>query len=263
MHTINQLFDLEGKTALITGAASGLGYRFCEVLAQAGANVVGVARRKERLDQLQQTIGKQCTTYVCDLTDEAQLQVTLQAITEKHKIDILINAAGVADYTPVFAETTDETFEHIMNLNVTALWKVTKTVALQMKSKDIKGSIINIASINGDAVPAQRASAYCASKAAVIQLSKQLVGELSPFGIRINTISPGLFRTEMTENTMEKYEDVITKRIPAGFVADVQDMDGLILLLSSNKASRYINGANFVVDGGSSWGGHLESGWKD
>lgn len=260
MTRLENLFNLKGKTALVTGASSGLGRRFCQVLSEAGASIVAVARRVDRLEVLKAEIeaeGGECALYGGDLVSRKDLQETLARITEDHKIDILINAAGVAGYTPLFDSQSGETFKEIFDLNVTALWDVTQQVAKHMKTHEIKGSIINIASVNGDALPASEAAAYCASKAAVIQLGKQLVGELSPYSIRINTISPGLFETEMTEALLEKSRSYFKEMIPLNFIATTEEMDGTILYLASNKASAYVSGVNLVVDGGISWRGRL------
>lgn len=125
-----------------------------------------------------------------------------------------------------------------------------------MKEKKIKGSIINISSINGSAVPTTLTSAYSSSKAAVLQLTKQLVGELSSCGIRINAISPGLIYTEMTKYGIDSSNRIFESKIPLSFIPDPEALDGTILLLASNKASEYITGANVVIDGGISWGGY-------
>jgi NAD(P)-dependent dehydrogenase (short-subunit alcohol dehydrogenase family) len=121
----------------------------------------------------------------------------------------------------------------------------------QLSTRPIKGSIINIGSVNGDAIPATQGAAYSVSKAAVIHLTKTLVGELSPHKIRINCISPGWVRTPMNGPEVEN----VIPHIPYGDIGEPEDLDGLILYLASNKASSYVQGANFTIDGGMSWGG--------
>jgi len=137
------------------------------------------------------------------------------------------------------------------------VWRVTRLVANHMKKKSIMGSIINIASVNGAGRLRSGLTSYAASKAAVIHMAKALVGELAPFGIRINTISPGLFHTPLTDYQLSRKEDKerMVKLIPLGFVADPEDIAGTILYLASNKASRYVTGSCLTIDGGVSWGG--------
>ena len=122
-----------------------------------------------------------------------------------------------------------------------------------MREKKLAGSIITIGSINGGDVPCKEGAAYAASKAAVMHLTKTLVGELSPHRIRINCIVPGFFKTPMTEG----YIEAVEPQIPLGSAASVEDMEGLVLYLASNRASRYITGACLTIDGGHSWGGQL------
>jgi NAD(P)-dependent dehydrogenase (short-subunit alcohol dehydrogenase family) len=121
-----------------------------------------------------------------------------------------------------------------------------------MIHNSIAGSIINIASINGDQAPCSTASAYCATKAGLIQLTKQLVGELSPHQIRINAISPGLFYTDMTKCNIDENKKLLEEKIPLGFIANPNDLDAAVLFLSSNRASRYMTGSCLTIDGGAS-----------
>lgn len=246
-----QLFDLSNKTALITGASSGLGERFARVLSQAGARVILAARRIDKLEVITSNIqNSQCIQM--DVSNKESVASVFQQLEDaRQKIDICINNAGVALATPLFETDEQSNFEHIMQINVMGVWYVTKTVASHMKSHKIKGSIINIGSINGDAIPATHGAAYSISKAAVIHLTKTLVGELAPNKIRINCISPGWFRTPMNDTEIDK----VIPYIPYGDIGEPTDLDGLILYLASNKASSYVQGANFTIDGGMSWGG--------
>lgn len=258
-NTILNLFDLNKKTALITGASSGLGRQFCKILAQAGACVIGIARRTEKLESLQIEItntGGQFKFVTADIADTDSLKRVLSEILQNHHVDILINNAGIAKLTPLL-EPDEQLWEQHFNINSKATWLITQQVAKHMINHAIRGSIINIASINGDKSPYNKAAAYCASKAAVIQLTTQLVSELSPYNIRMNCISPGLFYTEMTATKINENRLMLNEKIPLGFVAEVDDLDGLILYLASNKASRYVTGHNFVVDGGVSANGNI------
>ena len=248
-----QLSDLTGKTALITGASSGLGEQFARCLSGAGARVILAARRVDKLESLSKEL-KNSRAIQMDMADKQSVKncfVELEQAGEK--IDICVNNAGIAVLTPIFEEDDNNNFESTIQTNLMGVWYVTKAAATHMKNNDIHGSIINIGSVNGDAIPAKNGAAYCISKAAVIHLTKTLVGELSPHKIRINCISPGWFRTPMNGPDVEQ----IIPLIPYGDIAEPNDLDGLILYIASNNASKYVTGASFTIDGGMSWGGKL------
>lgn len=257
----NKFFDLTGKTALITGASSGLGQRFAQILALNGAKVIICARRNEKLVLLAQEIknrGGHALPIRMDVTLKEDVEKVIHQLTlQGERIDILINDAGVASPTPIFESDAEEEFEQQFKTNTIGLWYVTKAVVHHMKQNSISGSIINISSINGANRLGEGFAGYCASKAGVIQLTKALVGELAKAHIRINCILPGVFATPMTTHRIEDpiKRNELEKLIPVGFIAEPQDLDGTILLLASNAASRYITGAAFTVDGGISWGG--------
>jgi len=167
------------------------------------------------------------------------------------KMDICINNASIGILIPIFEEDKNNNFESTIQTNLIGVWCVTKAAVNHMRNNKIHGSIINIGSVNGDSVPATGGCAYSISKAAVIHLTKTLVGELSPHKICINCISPGWFKTPMNGPGV----DQIISHIPYGDIADPTDMDGLIMCLSSNEASGYVTGSYFTIDGGISWGG--------
>lgn len=256
-----QLFDLTGKTALITGASSGLGWRFSEVLSQAGAKVIIAARSAEKLQSLAENITKQggnALPVVLDVSEKKAVQAAIKQLeSQGEKIDILINNAGFGKLTPVFEPDTENQVEAMLQTNVMGVWYMIQAVAAHMKNQAIPGSIINIASINGANRLREGLAGYAASKAAVIQLTKALVGELSNANIRINCIAPGLFHTPLTDyhvDTPEK-RSAMEQKIPLGFVAEPKDLDGTLLYLACNAASRYVTGSCITVDGGISWGG--------
>lgn len=256
-----QLFDLKGKTALVTGASGGLGEQFTRCLSGAGARVLLAARRIEKLNILAAELddAKAIQMDVSDKQSVASCFAELEKAGEK--INICVNNAGIAVLTPIFEEDDKDNFESIIQTNLMGVWYITKAVANHMKSYGIHGSIINIASINGDAFPYKEATAYAISKAAVIHMAKSLVTELSKYKIRINSISPGLFHTPMTDHKLgtDQQRKEFSGQIPMGFVATPQDLDGALLLLASNAHSSYITGACITVDGGksfgTSWGG--------
>lgn len=253
---INELFDLTGKTALVTGASSGLGRQMAKTLANAGADIIAVARNKQRLEELShyiENIGRTIKTYHVDLSSSDEIGSFLNDIKHKNTVtDILVNNAGIGELTPVDDDNLELWDKHI-RVNLKAVWQLSQGIAQQMFENNIPGSIINISSVNGANVPHIDVSAYAATKAAVNQLTKTLSGALSQNNIRVNTILPGFFYTEMTSERIDSHtgtDNDVSNQIPLGFVATPEDMDGLILYLSSNKASRYVTGAEFVIDGG-------------
>ena len=247
------LFNLKGKTAFITGASSGLGEQFAHCLSSAGARVILTSRRIDKLKIIAEKINN-AKAIQMDVSAKQSVKNCLAELEkENEKIDICINNAGIALLTPVFDKENedDNHFESIIQSNLMGVWYVTKAIANHMKKNSIHGSIINVGSVNGDAIPAKGGAAYSVSKAAVIHLTKTLVGELSPHKIRINCISPGWFRTPMNGPDVKH----IIPFIPYGDIAEPSDLNGMILYLASNHASKYVTGSTFTVDGGISWGG--------
>jgi NAD(P)-dependent dehydrogenase (short-subunit alcohol dehydrogenase family) len=170
------------------------------------------------------------------------------------KIDICINNAATGALTPVFSEDDNGDFERVIQTNLMGSWYVTKAVAHHMKNHGIYGSIINIGSVNGDSFPYKELTAYAVSKAGVIHMTKSLVTELSQYKIRINTINPGPVQSDLLGSPNKHNPEFWKDKIPAGFIAEPSDLDGLILYLASNNASQYVTGATFTIDGGISWG---------
>ncbi len=253
---MSDFFDLEGKTAIITGASSGLGERFARALSAAGARVIVTALYMDKLEALKSDL-KNSRAMEMDVRDKRSVARCFAQLDEAgEKIDICVNNAGIALLTPLFEEGNDDPFESIIQTNLMGVWYVTKAAANHMKNRRIHGSIINIGSVNGQNKLRDRLAAYASSKAAVIQLTKALVGELSPYSIRINCISPGIFDTSIHQLNSGPEKEAMRKTIPLGFVAQPADLDGLLLLLASNSHSSYITGATFTVDGGISWGGN-------
>lgn len=252
-----QLFDLKGKTAIITGASSGLGEQFARSLSEAGARVILIARRIDKLNDLAAELNN-AKAIQMDVSDKQSVKSCFAELEKDgEKIDICVNNAGIAILTPIFDEDDNDNFESIVQTNLMGVWYLTKAVANHMKNHGIHGSIINVGSVNGQNKLRDGLAAYASSKAAVIQLTKALVGELSPYNIRINCISPGLFHTPLTDyklNTSEQKE-AMNKIIPLSFIATPKDLDGALLLLASNTHSSYITGTCITVDGGISWGG--------
>lgn len=251
------LFDLSGKTAFVTGASSGLGEQFVRILSGAGARVILVARRLDKLKNLASQLDNSVAVEM-DVSNKEQVIRKIAELEEAgEKIDICINNAGIAELTPIFEEGDKGEFDSIIQTNLMGVWYVTKAISRHMKKYGIHGSVINIASVNGANKLVDGLAAYASSKAAVMQFTKALVGELSPYNIRINCIAPGLFYTPLTEPQLNSDENrkQIEHLIPLGFIAKPEDLNGVILLLASNKASAYMTGTCITVDGGISWGG--------
>lgn len=254
-HLPSTLFNLNGKTAIITGASQGLGKQFASILSKAGARVILASRSIEKLNTISKELPKSKAIYM-DLTDPVSIKEAFAKLEEAgEKIDICINNAATGGLTPIFSEDNKDDFERVIQTNLTGAWYVTKTVANHMKNHGIQGSIIHIASINGDSFPYKELTAYAVSKAAVIHMTKALVAELSPHKIRINTINPGPVRSDLLGSPNKHDPDFWQDKIPLGFIAEPSDLDGLVLYLASNKASQYVTGTTFTIDGGISCGG--------
>lgn len=252
------LFDLSNKTALITGASSGLGERFATVLSEAGARVILSARRESILENFAKQL-KNARSLPMDVSDKNSVKNAFDSLeADNEKIDIVVCSAGIGGLTPIFDISKTEHFEKIIQTNLVGMWYVIQFAANHMKQHGIAGSIIPISSINGTTRVRENIAGYAASKAGVIQLTKTLTGELARENIRINCIAPGLFHTPMSDYKLHSPElkKEMAEIIPLNFVPGPEDLDGAILYLASNKASRYATGSCITVDGGAAWGGH-------
>jgi NAD(P)-dependent dehydrogenase (short-subunit alcohol dehydrogenase family) len=250
------MFDLSGKTALITGGSYGLGVVWATALAEAGADLALTARSAELLEQvaagLRASTGRTVTVHTGDVTDEADVaRVTAEAIAAHGKIDILVNNAGVNESTGKSSEqTTNEHFRHAIDVDLLGVWMYAREVGRHMLARG-SGSIINIASICGMGATEFANPAYHAAKAAVIQLTRQLGVEWADRGVRVNAISPGFFMSEMIREPMEMMgmRAWIDSRTPMRRLGEHPELVGPIVFLAAD-ASSYVTGVNLPVDGG-------------
>ena len=246
-----ELFDLSGQVALVTGASSGLGVRFAEVLAANGAAVVLAARRLDRIDAVKARIesaGGRAVAVAADVTDRAAMRAAFDAAEKAFgTVTVLVNNAGVA-HADRAVEIAEADWRRVLDTNLDSVFFWAQEAARRMLAANKAGAIINIASVLGFGV-AKGVVAYAVSKAAVVQLTKTLALELAFKGVRVNAIAPGYVVTEINREWLEGEGAKMTRDIPAGRFGEECDLDGALLLLASD-AGRYINGATIVVDGG-------------
>jgi 3-oxoacyl-[acyl-carrier protein] reductase len=246
-----QLFKLAGKVALVTGASSGLGFRFAEVLADNGAAVVLVARRVDRLAALKSKIeaaGGKAIAVEADVRDRVAMRAAYDAAEKAFgTATILINNAGVA-HADRAVELSEEAWQRIISTNLDAVFFWAQEAARRMLAAGQGGAIVNIASVLGFSAD-KGVVAYAAAKAGVIQLTKALALELSFKGIRVNAIAPGWIITDINSDFLSGAGAGMKRQIPMGRFGEVNDLDGPLLLLASD-AGRYMTGTTVVADGG-------------
>jgi 3-oxoacyl-[acyl-carrier protein] reductase len=246
------MFSLNGRVALVTGASSGLGVQFAKALADNGAAVMLVARRANRLDALKDEIekkGGRAAVVEADVTDRAAMLRAYDAAEKSFgTVTILVNNAGIA-HGGRAVDMPAEEWRKVLSTNLDAVFFWAQEAARRMLAAKKQGAIVNIASVLGLAV-AKGAVAYAAAKAGVVQVTKALAVELAFKGVRVNAIAPGWFVTEMNDDYLSSEAGAAIKReIPMGRFGNPGDLDGALLLLASDAGS-YITGATIVVDGG-------------
>lgn len=248
------IFDLTGKVALVTGASSGLGVQFAKALANQGANVAISARRVDRLEQVKKEIeemGVRCLAVACDVSDSKQITAMVDAVKKEFgRIDILVNNAGVGKGIPA-ATQTDEEWLSTTRVNLDGVYYVAREVGKVMIEQNY-GKIINIGSIHSTvAMSGSPISAYCASKGAVMMLTKALANEWAKHNITVNTIGPAYFPSEMTAAAIasEGFDLAVKAYCPMGRTGRDGELDGAIVYFASD-ASSYTTGQYLAVDGG-------------
>ncbi len=255
MDSIESLFSLRGKIALVTGASSGLGLECATALAIAGADIAIVARRLDRLETLASQLapyGVRILPIAADLTVDDDLdRVVAQASSELGEIDILVNDAGIAQGGNAGTITRDK-WEREFAINVTAPMMLAQRVARRMQARNAPGRIINISSMYASHASPFKMVAYAASKAALENLTRQLAVDWAPCHINVNAISPGMFPTELNERALKekKWVTELNNRFtPMGRLGEPHEIRGALIYLAS-AASTYVTGSILCVDGG-------------
>ncbi len=250
---MNDLFNLEGKTALVSGCKRGIGFAMAEALAEAGANIIGVSATLEsegsEIEKRVQEIGREFKGYSCDFSDRKALYAFIKKVKEENEhVDILVNNAGTILRQPA-AEHSDEYWDKVIEVNQNAQFILSREFGKEMLKKG-SGKVIFTASLltfqGGITVPS-----YAASKGAIGQLTMALSNEWAAKGVQVNAIAPGYIATDNTQALQDNEErsDAILARIPAGRWGQPSDFKGPIVFLAS-QASNYMTGTIMTVDGG-------------
>lgn len=246
------LFNLTGKTALVTGGGRGLGESIALSLAEAGANVAVVSRTENELKAVVKKLNKfsgNAYYKAIDILDKNSIEsFVLELIEKEGSIDILVNGAGTNKRIP-FLDVSDEDWENVMNVNLKSVLYVSQAVIPYMQ-KQQQGKIINIASLTSE-IGLEGMPMYGASKGGVSQLTKSMAVDFARDGILVNAIGPGYFKTKMTEKLFQDDKKLrwMEDRIPLQRTGEAEDLKGTAIFLAS-KASDYITGQTIYVDGG-------------
>lgn len=254
MATVQQLFDLTGRVAIVTGGSRGLGQEIAEGLAEAGASLVLCARREEwlapALEQFRER-GVRAEGVVCDVTNEQQVHAVVDRAVETFgRVDILINNAGISwgelpETMPV------EKFRKVLDTNLTGAFLFAQAAARVMLTQE-RGAIVNVSSTAAfkSSVHGPHYAGYVSSKAALVGLTRELAATWGPRGIRVNAIAPGFFHSRLADPVIERVEPDIRRNNPIPRVGAAGELKGIALFLASD-ASSYITGQTIAVDGGS------------
>jgi len=252
-----KLFDLTGKTAIVTGGGTGIGRQMAEGLAAAGANLVLCARQAERCEQAAaelEQLGVRALGLGCDVRDPAQVgRVVETAVAELGGVDVLVNNAG----TVWGASPEDmplEGWQKVIDVNLTGVFLFAQAAGRAMIARGSGGAIVNIASVSGlQGAPPEIVNTvvYHASKGGVIAFTRDLACKWAQHGIRVNAIAPGWFPSDMSGFVLERHGETLKNHIPLGRFGGPEDLQGAVVFLASN-ASAYVTGHTLVVDGGES-----------
>lgn len=250
---VSQLFDLTGKTALVTGSSTGLGLAMARGLAEAGATIVLNGRDETRLASAAKAFeaaGPRVSSRAFDVADEAAVKAAFESFdAEGVAIDILVNNAGNQLRKPMLDLTTDE-WRHVVETHLTAAFQVGREAARRMIARGRGGKIINVASLASEVARATIAP-YTAAKGGMKMLTRSMAAEWAVHGIQANAIGPGYIVTEMTQPLVDnpKFDAWVRSRTPSGRWGRPDDLIGVAVFLASS-ASDYVNGQILYVDGG-------------
>lgn len=249
-------FDLSGQVALVTGCSTGLGVQMAKALANQGASIVALARRKEKIDavaaEIADEFGVKTLAVQCDITSTEQVEAAVKTVLDHFgRIDILINNAGTGAVAPA-EDITDEQFAGEMEVDLFGSFRVARAVAKHAMIPAGYGRVINIASMYGLVGNKIAGSApYHAAKGGVVNLTRALASEWGSKGITVNAICPGYFYTPLTKETLDSdfFQANAKTMIPEERYGNEGELDTAAIFLAS-KASSYVNGVNLPVDGG-------------
>jgi gluconate 5-dehydrogenase len=250
---IRELFDLTGKTAIVTGGSRGIGAEMAEALAEAGANLMLCARREEWLNEtVEEFLGKNHTVEgkVCDVSKPEDVQAVVDATVQTFgKVDVLINNAGIS-WGAMPEDMPLAQWQKVIDVNLTGCFLFAQAVGREML-KNNSGSIVNIASIAGISSSANGPfyAGYVASKAGLIGLTRELAASWGRRGIRVNAIAPGFFHSRLADAVIDIYERSIQETNVIPRIGEAGELKGATVFLASD-ASSYITGQTLIVDGG-------------
>ena len=241
------MFDLSGKTALVTGASGGIGGEIAKALHGAGATVGLSGTRVDPLEAMAAELGERAHVLPCNLSDaEAVANLPKQAVDAMGSVDILVNNAGITRDN-LFMRMSDEEWQSVLDVNLSAVFKLSKGVMRGMM-KSRWGRIINIGSVVGSSGNPGQGN-YAAAKAGLIGMSKSLAFEVASRGITVNTVSPGFIETAMTDKLNDDQKAAILTQVPAGRMGAPEEIAAAVLYLASPEAA-YVTGATLHINGG-------------
>jgi NAD(P)-dependent dehydrogenase (short-subunit alcohol dehydrogenase family) len=246
----HELFSLDGRVAIVTGASGGLGERFARVLAARGVRVIAAARRTAELERLAAEVDG-VDPVTCDVARDDDLAALAAHAVDRHgRVDILVNNAGMGIMSRAEEEPMAQ-FRQIVDVNLNAVFGLSQLVGRTMLAQG-SGSIVNIASIFGLGASAPiRHASYTASKGAVVNLTRELGAQWMRRGVRVNAIAPGFFASDMNTELLddERSRDFLHRQTPAGRIGEPHELDGALVFLASD-ASSFVCGQTLAVDGG-------------